>query len=124
MKRHSHTTVGLTLVLLVGSGCSLTGTWKTVSVQPQDAVGKFPISMVTFDENNMTYTAPSIYQGKTVTSTGKYDWNGMRLRIMPEGKPERTYPGTLWLGKTLKLSHTEEGNKMTATLERQSIPRD
>lgn len=113
-------TLGCAALVLL-SGCSLAGTWKTVEVKPDTGRG-IPFSMITFDESNMLYTASETRDGRTVTSTGVYRWNNRTLTLTPEGHPPRKYKGFLWWGKTLKLTCRVNDQKIKATLAKQPLP--
>ncbi len=106
-----------TPVLLVG--CSITGTWRTVSTEPADATGA-PFQMVTFADDGQ-YSATHQYGQETKTSTGKYQWDGRKLTISTGQDGERVYVGRqdVFTGKLI-LSHESEGQKITATLEKQA----
>ncbi len=103
--------------LMVLSGCSITGHWKTVRIDPADAADSFAFSSVDFDSDGR-YSAVVKYDGKSRTTSGKYKWDGFTLKINPRDGDERSYRGELWLGKTLKLHHKDEEHSMTGVLER------
>ena len=112
-------TVYVLAVLVLGtSGCSIAGRWEAVTVKPDTAKDKFPLQMVTFDNDGM-YSATCTMEGTTETSTGQYTWNGMKLEITPKDGTTRTYTGYQRLDGKLVLSHKDEGGKMTAVLEKQ-----
>ena len=101
------------------AGCSIEGTWKTTSVEPEQYMEKFMLSTVTFDDG--MYTGTITREGKESTSTGEYEWNGMFgcLKIMPKDCEPREYKGWLWWGKKLVLHHEYEGEKLTGVMEKQ-----
>ena len=109
------------VALVLWSGCSLAGTWKTVEVTP-DTGASIPFSMITFDESNRLYTASEIREGRRVTSTGAYRWNSRTLTLTPDGRPPRIYKGFLWWGKTLKLTCRVNDQEIKATLAKQPLP--
>jgi hypothetical protein len=89
-----------------------------VSFTPQEAEDRFPLSMVTFDDEGM-YSATRTVEGQAETMTGQYRWNGMKLEVTPKDGTTRTYPGYLRLDGKLVLSHERDDEKMTAVLEKQ-----
>lgn len=108
--------IGVSLLLCVG--CSISGTWKTVSVEPPDMADKFMFSRVTFGEDG-TYTATAKYEGQESTSTGKYEWSGTELDVDPDDGDPREYDGYLRMDGKLVLKHEHEGESMTAILQKE-----
>jgi hypothetical protein len=108
----------LAVLVLGASGCSIAGRWEAVSVKPDMAMDKFPLQMVTFDNEGM-YSSTCTMEGSTETSTGQYTWNGMKLEITPKDGTTRTYNGYQRLDGKLVLSRKGEDGKMTAVLEKQ-----
>lgn len=104
--------------LLLFAGCSIAGTWKTVSVEPQDMADKFMFSSVTFGDDG-TYSATAKYEGQESTSTGKYEWSGTELDIDPDNGDAREYDGYLRMDGKLVLKHEHDGKSMTATLQKE-----
>jgi len=115
--RHG-TTLALVLLIAAVSGCSIAGTWKTVSIEPLEAAEDFHFSTVTFGNDNM-YTGKAKYDGEEVTSTGRYDWDGMTLKVQPDEGSDRTYQAVLWWGRQLVLKHQQDGQTVSARMERQ-----
>jgi hypothetical protein len=99
------------------NGCSLSGTWRTVSVVPEGE--RFPIVSVTFDKQHR-FTATSEEDARQRTSTGEYKWNGLRLILSPGHgqEQEQKYRGRRRLDGTLVLTHRVPGIRIKATLER------
>ena len=97
------------------NGCSLAGTWRTVSVRPEGE--RFPVASVTFDKHHR-FTATSEEEGRPRTSTGEYKWNGLRLILSPGAGREQTYRGRRRLDGSLALTHRRPGMKIKATLEK------
>jgi hypothetical protein len=117
MKRGLTPVVMLLVAWLIG-GCSITGTWKTVKVEPEDATGRGPFQMVTFAEDGQ-YSATHQYGDEVRTSTGTYTWGWGKLTIKPHDEEARQYAGGYSaVTKQLVLSHQVEGQKVTATLEK------
>ncbi|MCP4250270.1 MAG: hypothetical protein GY778_24770 [bacterium] len=121
MKRSTATLpvmAGLGVLVLTG-GCQITGTWRAVETEPPEAEGLFPIRMVTFSpEGDCSVTRQSGQE--LITSTGSYDWTGVKLTITPTGKEPRVYPGRLDpFTKRLRLSHQAAEQKVTVWLERE-----
>ncbi len=105
----------LPVCALVGTGCSIAGSWKRVAVDPPGV--PFPVDHVTFDRDD-NYTATWSHEGRARTSTGRYHWNGFKLDVMQEEGLPRSYRGRLRLDGTLVLTYEERGAKVTATLEK------
>jgi len=119
MKRSITVVATVVLAIIIG-GCSIAGTWKTVKVEPEGTMHGSPFQMVTFTEDGQ-YSASHQYGEDLRTSAGKYKWDGMKLTVMPAEGEERVYPGhwNMFTGH-LVLSHQAEGEKVTATLEKQT----
>ncbi len=116
--KHCLTPVVILFVAWLIGGCSITGTWKTVKVEPDDAVGRVPFQMVTFAEDGQ-YSATHQYGNEVRTSTGTYTWAWGKLTIKPHDQEARQYPGSYnAVTKQLVLSHQVEGQKVKATLEK------
>lgn len=105
----------MSLPVALASGCSLAGTWSTVSVTPPNA--RFDLSYVTFDKRGH-YTATARCDGESHTSVGRYRWNGSKLVVVPDGGAERTYRGRLGLSGELTLVHETAVVRIEATLEK------
>jgi hypothetical protein len=102
--------------VLMLSGCSIAGEWRTKSVEP--AGQEFPFYQVEFTSDGR-YTAMGPPSHRERSSTGTYTWNGSTLKVMPKDGPERSYPGYRDIFKDqLVLKHEHEGKKMKATLEK------
>ncbi len=99
----------------LANGCSLAGTWRTVSVRPEGE--GFPVASVTFDRQHR-FTATSEEEGRPRTLTGEYKWNGLRLILSPVAGREQTYRGRRRLDGSLALTHRRPGTKIEATLEK------
>ena len=109
--QHTANIVPVAAVLVIVTGCSLTGTWKTINIIPPDA--RFPMNRISFD-NDSRFTATAEYEGQTRTSTGTYEWNGRKLLVFPDGGGERTYPGRRRWDRKLLLTHNRNGERITA----------
>ena len=103
-------------------GCSLVGSWCTVTIDPDSA--PFPITAVTLVDDG-TYCVAHASGGRARTSSGTYQWTGLKLTLNPEGGPPQTYPGYLRLDGKLVLKQHSDGRRVTAILEKQrdEIPR-
>ncbi|NOX58197.1 MAG: hypothetical protein GXP29_04980 [Planctomycetes bacterium] len=99
------------------TGCSIKGNWKTVRIDPPDMAESFAFSSVNFG-NDGTYSATVKYGGKSRSLTGKYEWSGFTLKIIPRNGERREYRGEMWWGKTLHLHHKSDGKPVTGVLER------
>ena len=105
------------LVLL--NGCSITGpitgTWRTVSIDPPGA--PFPVDAITFDQND-NYTASWAQGGKTRTTLGQYRWNGSRLEVVRPGNQPQIYKAWVGLDGKLIMTYGTGDSAIRATLER------
>lgn len=108
----------VTPLLSIGllSGCSLAGSWKAVEVRPPDE--PFPLAVVTFDRHD-NYTATCSHDDRTHTTTGRYEWNGLALRLERTDGTWRTYDALLRLDGRLRVTNRTDDRKITALLERQ-----
>ena len=105
----------LTGCLALMSGCSIAGTWRTVSVDPPGA--SFPVDTITFDQNH-NYTATWAQAGKSRTTLGQYRWNGSRLEVVRPGNQAQTYKASVGLDGRLTMTYGTGDSKIEAKLER------
>ncbi|MHC5111129.1 MAG: hypothetical protein ACYTHJ_14765 [Planctomycetota bacterium] len=118
---------GSIMVLLAGaasSGCGLTGTWHTISVQPEDET--FPLTHVTFTSDGR-YTATMEFDGERRTSTGAYRWSLGKLTIDPERGEQRVYKGRQLFNGDLLLTHRSAGppeRTIQGVLSRKKTPQE
>ena len=113
---HSVAALSLLVALaLVFTGCSITGSWKRVRVDPPGV--PFPVEHVTFGADR-SYTASWSHEGSPRTSTGMFDWNGMRLDIHQSGMQPRSYRARRRLDGKLELIYGQGKGAVTAVLER------
>ncbi|RME41616.1 MAG: hypothetical protein D6788_00835 [Planctomycetota bacterium] len=104
----------------LATGCSVTGSWKRVSVSPPGA--PFPLEYVTFGKDRR-YTATWKENGREHTSTGVYKANLLTLDVAEDGyQPRRYRLKRRWDGKLL-LIYDADGHSVTATLERAPPPK-
>lgn len=97
------------------SGCTIAGTWNTVSVDPPGA--GFPVDTITFGRGK-NYTMTWEQAGRSRTALGKYRWDGFRLEVLRPGLAPRSYDASLGLDGMLTLTYGTGGSKISATLER------
>ena len=100
-------------------GCSLAGSWRTVSLDPPGA--PFPVDTITLDRDN-NYTATWTWDGARRTTTGRYKWNGSTLEVAPPGSLPRKYGARLRADGKLVMTYMHGDAKLTATLERVDKP--
>ena len=105
----------MVLCATMNTGCSVTGSWKRVSVDPPGV--PFPIDTLTFDANK-NYTASWSEKGSPRTSSGIFTWNGSTLKIQQFGKQPRTYRARRRFDGKLELTYEIGNSKATAILER------
>jgi len=104
---------------LSASGCSIAGSWQTVSVEPKGF--PFPLEAITLNSDNQ-YTATWQNDGRRRTTTGQYRWNGRSLELARNGFSPRKYRTTRrWDGK-LVMHFKQNDATMTAILEKKPAP--
>ncbi len=106
-----------TALVVTSTGCSLDGSWETVSVDPPTV--PFPLDTITFDANK-NYTASWTQDGSPRTGTGQYQWNGSTLDVVQGYTLPRTYRTRKRLDGTLELTYEQGGAKVSAILQRQA----
>jgi hypothetical protein len=99
------------------TGCGLSGTWKTVRVDPAEYADSM-YSVITFGEDGL-YSGTVKYDGQVTTDVGKYDWHSGTLVFTPREGEQRVYKGSIGLDKRLRLSHTDDGRKVVSVMEQQ-----
>ena len=104
--------VGLALGV---TGCSLTGSWRTVQVEPPG--GSFPVKTLSLDRD-LNYTATWADDDTTRTSIGRYRWNGFTLTLTDAGFEPDAYSAREQGGGDLVLSHAAKTGRVTATMTR------
>lgn len=87
----SHRLIVAAGCLLWCAGCSLAGDWRTVSVIPAPGDDMRVLSAISFAWDGR-YTATERRSAEQTTSTGRYKWNGFRLKLMPEQGDPQEYP--------------------------------
>lgn len=97
------------------SGCTIAGTWKTVSVDPPGS--GFPVDTITLGRDK-NYTLTWEQAGRFRTALGEYRWDGFRLDLLWPGIAPQSYDASLGLDGTLTLTYGTGGSKISATLER------
>jgi hypothetical protein len=109
------------LLALVSGGCAtnLSGTWKTVNVDPPGA--PFPLHQVTFDEEGR-YTASAMQDGEKHTSVGTYRQGLTFLEVRQDGRLPRNYRCKRLSDGSILLMFEEGEAKSTATLQREKAP--
>lgn len=98
---------------LLTAGCSMSGSWRTVRIEPPD--GPFPIRTLSLDPAH-NYTATWTTDGESRTSIGVYQFNGFTLDLLDAGFEPRTYSARKQWGGDLVLSHDSAAGRVTATL--------
>ena len=113
--------LSLPLIVALVGGCDITGTWKTVKIEPPDAPEQAPFQMVTFAQDGQ-YSATHQYGNEVRTSTGTYTWSLGKLTIAPHDGDPREYAGRYnGLTKQLTLSHKVDEQTVRAILEKQEL---
>ena len=95
----------LGVLALLAAGCSgvIAGDWHMTKAIPNKQI--FAIEDAYFARDG-TFTATVTIEGKTVREKGKYDFNGFRLTMRPQGGGQRRY-NTVLKGRTLEI-HDDE----------------
>ena len=99
------------------TGCSLVGTWCTVKVKPEEA--QFPIASVTL-VGDETYCVTNTSGDRTGTTSGTYEWTGLKLTLRREDRPAQVFAGYLRIDGKLVLTHQGADGMITAVLEKQA----
>ncbi len=109
--------VVLASVLVMLSGCAVTGTWSMKSIDPATAKAHFNLQCMKLGEDNtFTACAKEGDQCKMLTGTYTYDANTKKLVFKSDGK-ERTYTAELVaLGGELKIQGGEKAKAFTAVM--------
>ena len=76
------------LSLLSGCGRAIVGDWRMVSATPNREV--FGIDHATFGRDG-TFSATMTVEGLTADRTGRYEFNGFKLKLRPQGGGQRAY---------------------------------
>lgn len=98
--------------LLCCVGCSLTGDWRTVGVAPASSDDMRMLSAISFASDGR-YTATEHWRTERTTSTGRFNWNGMRLKLVPDNGTPRDYACKRNMDGSLTIQYA---NSVTATL--------
>ena len=117
MQRHRTASITALAGLTCLTGCSLVGTWCPVKVKPEEA--RFPIASLTLVDDE-TYCVTSTSGDRTGTTSGTYEWTGLKLILRREDGPARVFPGHLRLDGKLVLTHEDAGGTTTGVLEKQA----
>jgi hypothetical protein len=88
-------------VALIG-GCGITGTWRTLSVEPYEVQEEFPYDRVTFDFDG-TFAAATVVEGEESETVGSYQWRGTALAFTPRDRITQLYSAYLRADKKLVL---------------------
>lgn len=98
---------------LSATACSMTGSWRTVHIEPPG--GSFPVKTLSLDGDH-NYTATWTSDDGVRTSVGQYRWNGFTLILMDAGFEPNAYTARQrWRGDLI-LSHAPPTGKVTATM--------
>ena len=107
------------------TGCTVVGTWRTVTVDqtglPSSADAsdaRFDIVVVTFDDQD-NFTATEKRDGVRTTRTGAYRFTGFRLTLDPDDGERHVYRARLDVRGFLLLTQSAEGQRVKAKLEKE-----
>ena len=92
--------------LVAASGCSstLVGSWSS---DPNATSSETIFRQVQFKKDG-TFNAVSQESGRSMPSSGKYEFDGFTLILRSAGKPERAYKATYVVGGKLELRNGEQ----------------
>ena len=109
--------VSICLVGLVPlSGCvGLTGGWRVVSVAPDENTAT--IQAISFDWRGR-FSITEMREGEAVTSSGRYTWNGLRLRLRQDEGGSWLYPCYLSWDGSLRIKDEPRPAAVTMKLRR------
>ena len=114
MRRVSGYLVGLgCLITLAGCQGAVLGDWYLVAAKPNKQT--FSIDNATF-RRDATYAATVTIEGVTNNEQGEYDFDGMKLRMWPQGGGQRSYtvqllPGQLQVGDSRRHVILQKGKR-------------
>ncbi|MCG3127651.1 MAG: hypothetical protein CHACPFDD_02518 [Phycisphaerae bacterium] len=111
---------GLMAACLVAlTGCGITGTWRTNTVEPSSAREKFELGSVTLNSDH-TYVAEAQYSGKTAKREGTWTFDHGKLTFKGKDGHERTYNAELIdMGSRLRVETESHGSKVVAIMKRE-----
>lgn len=78
----------LGLLLCTGCGRALVGNWRLVEAIPNRQV--FSLDNVTFRPDG-TFSATTTIEGLTTEESGRYEFNGFKLKLRPKAGGQRAY---------------------------------
>lgn len=106
----AHAPIAAILLLVVG--CNMTGSWRTVSVDPSDA--EFPISRLTLNADHR-FTATGPIEGETRTRFGTYRMGMASLHLDPVHGEKETYGMSARANGTYQLIWRGSPDKVSVT---------
>jgi hypothetical protein len=99
----------------IGGCTSLSGSWRTVSIDPPTE--PFFIDAATFDDRDH-FTATTVTEGERHTTTGRYEFNGFTLSLMPHQGPAQRFSARITSSGRLILTQRRDRERVSATLVR------
>ncbi len=109
------------LMALIGfgfaAGCRLDGTWSVVSVVPEPRGSSPVVSVISFSPDGR-YAATELTAGQSVSSTGRYGWDGFRLKLLRHGGVERVFPCGFNWDFSLRIKNDSADDPWVAMLRR------
>ncbi len=105
-------------VLNAGCAHQMYGTWKTVKIEPASAAARYQVASITLNQDG-TYCAVATEDGQDKKSTGKWTYDGMKLRLTTTEGKSREYDASVLWGKEMFVSHAGHGGqKVTVKMEK------
>ncbi len=110
-----------TLVLIIGvclvAGCRLNGTWTVIELDPPARSLSRAPAAISFARDGR-YALTETVGEESNSSTGKYSWNGLSLKLVAEDDGEYTYPCRFNWDFSLRVANHSAGDPWVATLRR------
>lgn len=103
--------------LLFLTGCSVTGKWSLVEVEPTAARRDFDLQSMTLHKDG-TFYAEAREAGDIETVSGTYTYQNKTLTLREHDGENMVYDAKFLSGNRLELARTTPSGKINATFER------
>ena len=101
--------------VLAGCADQLVGKWKTVEGESEES--KSRMTMMTFRADH-TFTARGSFDGKNTPLAGTWNYAWGKLHLHAMGGKKQECDATVWWGKRLVITTSEDDKKVTHRFER------